>query len=62
MPLSTLSVVELELDEEEEEEEDEEESSPSPQEAKIAPIEESIITDKKRARILLLRVLFVVFM
>ena len=54
--------MELELDEEEELEEDEESVSLSVQEANAAPMEESIITDKKRARNLLLRVLFVVFM
>lgn len=53
--------MELELDEEEELEEDEESVLLSVQEANAAPMEESIITDKKRARNLLLRVLFVVF-
>ena len=46
---------------EEEEEDVEEESSPPAQDANNAPAEDSIITDKRNARNLLLRVLFVVF-
>ena len=46
----------------EEVDEDEDESSPSAQDANNAPAEDSIITDKRNARNLLLRVLFVVFM
>lgn len=57
VPLSTLSFVVSSVEEEDEEEE----SVSSVQAAKAAPIEEKIITDKRRARNLLF-LLFVVFM
>jgi hypothetical protein len=49
-------------EDEEDEEEEDEESASSAQDAKAAPIEENIITDKRRARNLLLRFVLVVFM
>lgn len=50
------------VDSEEEDEDEEESSPPSAQDAKIAPADDTIMTDKRKARNLLLRLLLVVFM